>query len=145
MPARKKPPSPQSTLFAAPLLAPKPNPDSGLDLPSAQAVAPLSPREATPSIPTADPGLDSGDLDELDDYDDTCPGCIDAAGAEPVPRLRLLDPPRTVSVIVEATESGFAVSRLRHNGTTSATVMWTREELKEFVGRAQAALEVIHE
>ncbi len=71
------------------------------------------------------------DLDELDDY------------SEDATRLHLVDPPPPMpSVIVEAVGRGFEVSRLRDNGSTVACVMWTRDELKELIRRASAALEV---
>ena len=71
------------------------------------------------------------DLDELDDYH------------EDATRLRLVDPPAPMpTVIVEAVGREFEVSRLRDNGTTVACVMWTRDELKELIRRATAALEV---
>jgi hypothetical protein len=75
------------------------------------------------------------DLDSFDDYDDQ-------ATHEDVPRLRLADPPREVSIIVEAVGDGFEVCRLRDNGTTVASVMYTRKELEELAGRISAALEV---
>ncbi len=79
------------------------------------------------------------DLDSFDDYDD-------AAHHEDVPRLRLLDPPRDApTVIVEAVGERFEVSRLRNNGTTVASVMWTRSELKELIMRATSALEMSDE
>jgi hypothetical protein len=74
-------------------------------------------------------------LDDFDDYDD-------AAMHDDVPRLRLVDPPREVSIIVEAVGEGFEVCRLRDNGTTCAAVMYTRKELEELIARAQSALEM---
>lgn len=75
------------------------------------------------------------DPESFDDYDDS-------ENIGNVPRLRLVDPDRKVGVLVEALASGFWVSRLRNDGTTVASVHWTREELSELVSRAQAALEM---
>ncbi len=99
------------------------------DTPAARAVAQ---GHAEPPLEPAD--LSSVDLEELDDYDD-------GATVGDVPRLRLVDPPRLVGVIVEATATGFETSKLTHNGTCWARVHWTRDELVELIGRAQAALE----
>ncbi len=75
------------------------------------------------------------DLDSFDDYDDY-------ETIDDVPRLRLVDPPKDAPrVIVEATEYGYQVSRLRDNGTTVACVSWTRSELQELIMRAKSALE----
>lgn len=71
----------------------------------------------------------SFDLDDLDDY------------AEDETRLKLVDPPAPApTVIVEACELGFWVSRLRDNGTSSASVLWSRKELQELQRRINAAL-----
>ncbi len=88
------------------------------------------PEATSPSVPFVEVPT-AFDLDELDDYphDET--------------RLRLVDPPAPMpTVIVEAVGKVFEVSRLRDNGTTVACVMWTRDELKELIRRATAALEI---
>lgn len=91
---------------------------------------------ATSTLIDSSPHESTIDLDTFDDYDDS--GHINGT-----PRLRLLDPPKpSPRVIVEAAEDVFWVSRLRDNGTTSATVMWTRSELEELQSRISAALEV---
>ncbi len=99
----------------------KTNPDQiGL-----QIADPTPPPVPFVEVPTA------FDLDELDDY------------PEDATRLRLVDPPSPMpTVIVEAVGKVFEVSRLRDNGGTVACVMWTRDELKELIRRASAALEV---
>lgn len=91
---------------------------------------------ATSALSGSYPHESTIDLDTFDDYDDS--GHVNGT-----PRLRLLDPPRpSPRVIVEASGDVFWVSRLRDNGTTSATVMWTRSELEELQSRISAALEV---
>lgn len=75
------------------------------------------------------------DLDSFDDYDDE-------QVHDDVPRLRLVDPPREVSIIVESSDTGFWVSRLRDNGTTWASVLYSRKELEELAGRIASALMV---
>ena len=71
------------------------------------------------------------DLETFDDY------------AEDATHLRLVDPPAPfVGVIVEAVGRVFHVSRLRDNGSTVATVVWTRSELEELLRRGYAALEM---
>lgn len=76
------------------------------------------------------------DIESFDDYDDT-------DEVDGVSRLYLVDAPRKApTVIVEAVGAAFEVSRLRDGGTTVASVMWTREELKELVARIRAALEM---
>ena len=71
------------------------------------------------------------DPESLDDYQ------------EDATRLHLVDPPAPMpSIIVEATEIGFWVSRLRNDGTSSAAVLYSRKELEELIRRATAALEM---
>lgn len=78
-----------------------------------------------PEVPT------KVDLETFDDY------------PEDATRLRLVDPPAPMPrVIVEAVGKKFHVSRLRDNGTTVATVVWTRDELEELLKRGYAALEM---
>ncbi len=78
-----------------------------------------------PEVPT------SVDLDTFDDY------------AEDATHLRLVDPPAPMpTVIVEAVGKSFHVSRLRDNGSTVATVIWSRKELEELLRRGYAALEM---
>ncbi len=70
------------------------------------------------------------DLETFDDY------------PEDATRLHLVDPPAPMPrVIVEAVGKVFHVSRLRDNGSTVATVVWSREELQELLRRGYAALE----
>lgn len=72
------------------------------------------------------------DLESFDDY------------TEDATRLRLVDPSAPMPrVIVEAVGKSFHVSRLRDNGTTVATVVWSREELQELLRRGYAALEMM--
>jgi hypothetical protein len=114
------------------------SPQLGLSLPSATSPIDLLPQDRTDAIvSTADLGqADLVDVEAFDDYDES----IEIDGA---PRLRLVDPPREApTVIVEAVGNHFEVSRLRERGTTVATVTWTRKELEELIGRAQAALEM---
>ncbi len=109
----------------------------GLGLPSLPSSPDLLVSASVATVPaqvTADLGQ-YFNVEDLDDYDD-------AAFVEDVPRLRLLDPPREVSVIVEAVGESFEVSRLREGGTTVATVTWTRKEIEELAMRIRAALEV---
>ncbi len=124
---KRKPDSPQIGLsFGGPSLQ-TPTVESREDCATHDVIAEL---RRVPEQESADL-----DLESFDDYDDT-------AVHEEVPRLRLVDPPQEVRVIVEANRDGFWVSRLRHSGTTVASVQWTRSELEELIGRAQAALEV---
>lgn len=107
----------------------------GLSLPAKPLAAPPV---AASSVTPAD--LDRGEkvnLDDFDDYDD------DVHEGE-VPRLRLVDPPRPMPrVVVELIGADrFEVSRLRDNGTTVASVMWTRDELAELITRAASALKM---
>ncbi len=98
---------------------------------NADAVADVDSPVSTNVVPMADL-----DLDSFDDYDDS-------ETIDNVPRLRLVDPPKDAPrVIVEVTEYGYEVSRLRHNGTTVACVSWTRSELEELIMRAKSALEM---
>lgn len=109
-----------------------PSPQLGLSLPATPlATAP----PVASSAPPADLGRADVDVDDFDDYDDH---------SGDAPRLRLVDPPGPVPrVIVEALDDGrYEVSRLRDNGTTVASVMWTRDELAELIERARAALEM---
>lgn len=89
-----------------------------------------------PSCPKSPVELDRADaalLESFDDYDDAPPAM-----------LRLVDPPRpSPRVVVEAIDvDRFEVSRLRDNGTTVASVMWTRDELAELINRAAGALKM---
>ncbi len=125
--ARKaKPPSPQLGLT----LGPSRGPSLPIQASSGVVPAVLAP-EPKPFNESADL-----DLDSFDDYDDS-------ETVDNVARLRLADPPKAAPrVIVEATEYGYEVSRLRHNGTTVACVSWTRSELEELIMRATSALEI---
>lgn len=87
-------------------------------------------------------GVDPASLEDFDDYDEL-------EEVEPgIPRLRLVDPlapmPRVIVELVDEGPKGqtFEVSRLRSNGNTVASVMWTRDELEELIDRVRAALEV---
>jgi hypothetical protein len=98
---------------------------------------PVCPSEPAANVSKTDPdppaGLDASELfnvDELDDY-------VEEGG-----RLELVDPPRLYHVIVEACGDHFWVSRLRDNGSTSAMVRWTRDELLELQARIAGALEM---
>lgn len=53
-------------------------------------------------------------------------------------RAALLDPPREVTIAVEATGDGFEVSRVGRSSFDRH--IYTRAELVELIGRAQAAL-----
>ncbi len=103
--------------------------------PSLPVVVPTSP-EPIPIAPSSllEQPADL-DLNTFDDYDDSITH-------NDVPRLSLVDSPRKVSIIVEAVGERFEVSRLRDSGTTVACIFYTREELEEFIERAQAALEI---
>ena len=84
-----------------------------------------------PSVPFVEVPT-SVDLDTFDDY------------SEDATRIDLADPPAPMpTVIVEVVGRSFHVSRLRDNGTTVATVVWTRSELEELLRRGYAALEMI--
>jgi hypothetical protein len=113
----------------------RPDLQLGLSLPA----APL-PAVATPAVASSGSPADLGqaakvDVEDFDDYDDH---------SGDTPRLRLVDPPASCPrVIVEVIGEGrYEVSRLRDNGTTVASVTWTREELEELIDRVRAALEV---
>lgn len=121
-----------------------PSPQLGLSLPATPLVAAPP---ATSSVSPADLDRTTSEdrarrdtfagesLDDFDDYDDH---------SGDAPRLRLVDPPSPVPrVVVEALDDGrYEVSRLRDNGTTVASVTWTRDELAELIERARAALEM---
>lgn len=87
----------------------------------------LSPTPASSRAPTIDASapLDDGDMKEA-------------------PRLRII--PRVEpeeDVVIERTGDGrYAVSLVRHHGTTCATVMYTRGQLGMLLRRIPAALEV---
>lgn len=88
--------------------------------------------EATPSPVPFVEAPTTVDIETFDDY------------PEDATRLRLVDPPAPMpTVIVEVVGKSFHVSRLRDNGTTVATVVWTRSELEELLRRGYAALEMI--
>ncbi len=122
-------PSPVEASF--PLTAPTSTADLGREIPSLPVRDPFK----LPDPIMAPPVVSPADLESFDDYDDT-------ALHDDVPRIRLVDPPKSVGVIVEATASGFETSKLTHQGTCWARVSWTREELVELIARAQAALEM---
>lgn len=99
--------------------------------------ADLVPLEIRVQVPAESSGTypEATNLESFDDYDDQ-------AAYEDGPRIRLVDPPREVAIIVEAVGDSFEVCRLRDNGTTVASVMYTRKELIELQSRIAAALEV---
>ncbi len=80
-------------------------------------------------LEAADLGRIEAEAESLDDYEDP-PGPV------------LVDPPRRINVIVEAVRDGFEVSRLRDGGTTVACVFYSKDELRELIGRATTALEL---
>jgi hypothetical protein len=101
-----------------------------------QAVFPDLVAEGRTMAATLPLGSNDVDLETFDDYDEL-------STVDGVPRLRLVDPPRDgPSVIVESVGEVFEVSRLRDNGTTVASVMYTRKELIELRDRILAALEM---
>lgn len=117
----------------------KESPQLGFNLPTSLAVPPTASSASVDSSQAEAAPIEIVDLEEYDDYDDH---------SGDAPKLRLVDPPAPMPrVIVELVGSGpkgdtFEVSRLRSNGNTVASVMWTRDELQELIERASAALKL---
>lgn len=109
----------------------------GLALPASGtgATNPTGPPSLTDGKERQAESVQAVDLESFDDYDDS-------VSHEDVPKLRLVDPPKLVGVIVEATDKGYWVSKITHNGTCWSQSYWSKSELLELINRAQSALEV---
>ena len=94
---------------------------------------PPSETQHLPSVPATsavdlDRGVIEAELAAFDDY------------AEPEESI---DPASVARVVVESVGADcFEVAKFGWRGMAVARVVWTRDELRELIGRAQAALEV---